>query len=129
MRPPERGQDAGDDLVGAEPARVDHDVRATVVELACAIEPPELLDGPAREHRPVARPPRPLAEIGDVTREPDDGTERAERLHAPLAAREAAAGRDDVAGLQLERLERLGLELAEALLAFRAEDLGDRGPL
>src|SRR5207249_2477905 len=129
MRAPERDQAAGNDLVGAEPARVDHDVRASVVGLARAVERPELLGAPAREHRPVSRPARALAEVGEVAREPHDGAERAEGLHAPLAAGKATTRRDDVARFQLERLQRLGFDRAEALLALRADDLGDRARL
>src|SRR5207253_1046570 len=88
-----------------------------------------LLGGPPREHRAVPRPPRPLVEIREVAREPHDGAELTERLHASFATREAAARRDHVARLQPERFERLGLELAEALLPLRTEDVGDRAPL
>src|SRR5881409_2625338 len=102
MRFPERGQHARHDLVRAEPARVDHDVRAPIVGLARAVECFQLLGGPAREHRPVCRPARPLVEVGEVAGEPHDGAERPEGLHAPLAARETAARRDHVARLQLE---------------------------
>src|SRR5437899_2975060 len=128
MRFPERGQHARDDLVRAEPARVDHDVRAPIVGLARAVECLQLLGGPAREHRPVCRPARSLVEVGEVAGEPHDGAERPEGLHAPLAARETAARRDHVARLQLEGVQRVGFELAEPLLALHAEDLGDRAP-
>src|SRR5437899_7704010 len=100
MGSPERGQDTGDDLVRAEPARVDHDVRAPVEGLARAVERAELLDGAAREHGPVSRPARALAEVRKVAREPHGGRERAEGLHGRLAAREATGWHDRVARFQ-----------------------------
>src|SRR5260370_2088363 len=72
--------------------------------------------------RPPGEPARARVEVGALAREPDDRAELAQGLHPPVAAREPAARRDHVARLQPERLERLGLELAEARLALLAED-------
>ena len=100
-----------------------------VVRLAGAVELLELRRGATGEHRPPPGAARALVEVDELAREPHDRAEVAQGLHAPLVAREAAAGSDHVARLEPERLERLGLELAEARLAVLAEDLGDRLPL
>jgi hypothetical protein len=63
--------------------------------------------------------------LGQVAAQPDHGAERAERLHPALTAGKATSRRDDIAGLEPQQLERLALELTEALLALAAEDLGD----
>src|SRR5207248_4322391 len=129
MYPPEGREHPRHDLVRAEPARVHADVRPPVVRLAGAVELLELRRGATGEHRPPPGAARALVEVDELAREPHDRAEVAQGLHAPVVAREAAAGRDHVARLEPERLERLGLELAEARLAVLAEDLGDRLPL
>src|SRR3989442_13249243 len=107
MRSPERGQDTGDDLVPAEPACGDDDVRAPVEGLARGGERAELLDGPTREHRPVSRPARPLPAVGGGTRAPHDRAESPDGLHASLAAREATARRAHAARFQRASLKPL----------------------
>jgi len=68
-------------------------------------------------------------ELGQLAPQPDHRAERAQRLHAAVAAGKATTRRDDVTGLEPQQLERLALELTEALLAFTAKDLGDRAAL
>src|SRR6266404_4442855 len=107
------GHHARHHLVGAEPGRVHAQVSLTVIRLAAAIELLDLGGGAARQHRPVAP-------------QPDHRAERAQRLHATVAAGKATTRRDDVTGLEPQQLERLALELTEAPPALPATDLGDR---
>ena len=72
-------------------------------------------------------PPRAGQQLVELAAQPHDGAEPAQRLHAPLAAGQAAAGGDDVVGLEPQRLHGLGFQAAEHRLAILAEDLGD-GP-
>ena len=118
--------EVGDDLVDGAAARVDGDVRLRVKRLARAVERDDVVVRAPVEHRPRALPSRARQQLRRIAAQPDDGTEPAQRLHHPLAARQAAAGGDDVIRLQRERLDRLGFELAEPRLAVAREDLGDR---
>src|SRR5262245_4270278 len=129
MRVPQGGQDERDDLVGAAPRRVDREVRPSVIGPARPVELLDLVAGPPVQHGPIADPASPLEELAHVAVEPDDRAELSQALHPPLAARQAPAGRDDLTRLQRQGVERLGLELAESLLARVAEDLGDRAAL
>src|SRR5207302_1432612 len=125
----EHPQDAADDLVHAEPVRLDHEVGRAVVRLALAVERLDLGAGALGEHRPQAGAARALVHLPEVSLEPDDRAERAQPRHSPLPARQPAAGRDHVAPLEAEALEDLGLKLAEARLAGLAEGVRNRAPL
>src|SRR5262245_10740698 len=129
MRVPQGGQDERDDLVRAASRRVDREVRPPVIGPAQPVELLDLVAGPPVHHGPVTDPASPLEELAHVAVEPDHCAQLAEALHPPLAAWEAPSGRDDVARLQRQGVERLGLELAESLLTRVAEDLGDRPAL
>src|SRR5207245_2702700 len=70
-----------------------------------------------------------LVQLAHVAVEPYDRPELAQRARPAFTARQTPAGRDDFARLQLEALERVGLELTESRLTRVAEDLGDRAAL
>src|SRR5436309_7729710 len=129
MRASQRGQDSGDDLVDAEPRGVDGDVGLPVERPAGTVELLDLRHRAALQHRPVADPGRAGVQLAQVAVEPHDGAEGAQLIHPTFATRRPAAGRDDLARLQRERVERLGLELAEPRLTRLGEDLGDRATL
>src|SRR5262249_6395049 len=129
MRFSQRAQDACDDLVGADPGRVDRDVRSPVVGLPGSIELLDLRHRAPLEHRPVPDPTGSSVQLPDVTVEKHDGAELAQELHAALAARRAAARGDAVPGLALAALQRVGLEVAEPRPTCVAEDLGDGAAL
>src|SRR5207244_2393462 len=129
MRLPERGQNARDDLVGADPGRVDRDVRPPVVALSRPIELFDVGHRAPLEHGAIADPAGALVQLAHVAVEPYDRPELAQPLHPAFTARQTTAGRDDFARLQLEALERIGLELTESRLARVAKDLGDRAAL
>src|SRR5262249_17668435 len=105
------------------------EVRLSVVGPARPVELLDLVTGPPVQHRPVADPACPLEQLVYVAVEPDDRAQLPQPFHPALAARQAAAGGDDVTRLECQCVERLGLELAESLLALVAEDLGDRAAL
>src|SRR5688572_21563798 len=100
MHAPERGQHLRDHLVGAEAARVDDHVRPAIVRLALAIESLDLVEWTAVEHRPSSAASRAFVQRRNVTREPHDGAELAQHLHATLATRQASARGDDLTRLQ-----------------------------
>src|SRR5947209_2781946 len=129
MRLPECGQNARDDLVGADPGRVDRDVRQPVVGLSRPIERFDVGHRASLEHGPIADPAGALVQLVHVAVEPHDRPELTQELHPAFTARQTTAGRDDLPRLQLEALERVGLELTEPRLARVAEDLGDRAAL
>src|SRR5437660_526132 len=109
----------------AEPRRVHRDVGACIVGLARAVERLDLGRG-ALEHRAASDARGAREQLRQVTAQPHDGPERAQRLDTVVAARQPAAGGDDVAGLEGEGPEHLALETPERLLAVGAEDVGDR---
>src|SRR3989475_12097837 len=96
----QRGNRARHPLVGAEPGRVHAEVSLTVMRLAAAIELLDLGGGAARQHRPVAAPRGAGVELGQLAPQPDNRAERAQRLHAAVAAGKATTRRDDVTGLE-----------------------------
>src|SRR5688572_33032786 len=124
MALPQRRQHPRHDLIDAETTRVDGEVRLRVIRLAAAIERFDV-GRRAVEHRASTDAPRALELYPEVTAQPDDDAERAQRFHPALATRQAPAGGDDVARLEPQRLQRLGLEAAKCLLARLAEDVGD----
>src|SRR5262249_13673473 len=129
MRCTQRRDDPGDDLIDGLHDRIDHHMRLAIVRLALAIQLLDLLEPPAVEHRTLSRPARPLVELAQIATQPDDGAELPQCFHAPLAACEAAARRDDVAGLQAERVQRFRFELPESLLAVLAKNVRNRAAL
>src|SRR4030095_991708 len=80
----------------------------------------------AAQHRPLARAARALVERVEVAAQPHHGPERLQRLWAPLAAAQPAAGGDHVARLDREKPDRLLPEGPKAGLAALGEDLGNR---
>src|SRR2546425_6655916 len=119
------GEQARDDLVGAEAGGVRAEVGPSVVGLALPAEGLDLVGRAPRQHRPVAGAARALVELAEIAPQPHDGTQLEQRLHPPVPAREASASGDDVARLQRQELEGLGLQLAEPFFAGLAEDFGD----
>src|SRR5207237_5111083 len=125
MRLPQRGEYSRDDLIDAEARGIDGHVRARVIGLPRAIERLDV-HGRALEHRPAAEAARALEQLGQISAQPHDGAEGAQRLHAVIAAGQPAARRDHVARLQRECLEHLALQTAKRLLTALPKDLGNR---
>ena len=96
-----------------------------VVRLPLAVERVEVRGCATLQHRPLAAAPGPREELLDLAPKPDDGPQRAQRVHPALATGQAAARRDDLAGLEAQRLQRLGLQTAKGLLAVVAKDVRD----
>src|SRR5712692_623343 len=116
-------------LIGVESRRVHLHVSLGVEGFAGLVERLDLFPRLAVEHRPIATSERPLAERGQITRQPDDRAQGLESFHAPVLARQPATRGNDIAPLEGEKPHRLILEGPEVRLALRGEDLGNGAPL
>src|SRR5262245_4783048 len=91
---------AGDDLLDAETAGVERDMRARVVTLPVPVQGLDLLGSATLEHRAAPETPRARKQLVQVAPKPDHGAQLTQHVHAALAARQAPAGRNDVVRLE-----------------------------